>query len=338
MVRTRGGPRALGSGTGRDMGRDEDDIDVPRRRRPIASACRQQVTEDIPDVTEDVPHVDEDILTADVDDADVAADGAEGSAAEHGKGFPGHWIEDSKKIGPEMQEKALGGGGEHLLATPHCHIISGEEARAETVRAHGAYVRLSWLREVYESRCQARRWIVATRAYLLHLVGCTLFANKSATHVHVVHPEAFRDLGQTGGYAWGVAALVHISGYMSTFAVFISASLIMRMLRLPHVPRDERWMHFRDHLAPAGEICVVPGQVSADYMEWFFKISHLFVTPTHEGDEPKQPATPDVDAYVEPHVPRRFQLQLISPYIQWFLVKVAKRSHKGWSVCSTLGW
>ena len=81
---------------------------------------------------------------------------------------------------------------------------------------------------------------------------------------------------------------------------------------------DERWMHFRDHLAPAGEICVVPGQVSADYMEWFFKISHLFVTPTHEGDEPKQPATPDVDAYVEPHVPRRFQLQLISPYIQWY--------------------
>ena len=81
---------------------------------------------------------------------------------------------------------------------------------------------------------------------------------------------------------------------------------------------DERWMHFRDHLAPAGEICVVPGQVSADYMEWFFKISHLFVTPTHEGDEPKQPATPDVDAYVEPHVPWRFQLQLISPYLQWY--------------------
>ena len=108
MVRTRGGPRALGSGTGRGMGRDEHDVDVSRRCRPIAFTCRQrvqvdvaeevpqvtedvppQVTEDIPDVTEDVPHVDEDILTADVDDADVAADGAEGSAAEHGKGFPG---------------------------------------------------------------------------------------------------------------------------------------------------------------------------------------------------------------------------------------------------------
>ncbi|KAL5193473.1 Zinc finger BED domain-containing protein RICESLEEPER 2 [Glycine soja] len=59
-------------------------------------------------------------------------------------------------------------------------------------------------------RCQARQWIVAARAYLLHLVGCTPFANKSATYVHVVHLDAFRDLGQSGGYAWGVAALVHM--------------------------------------------------------------------------------------------------------------------------------
>ena len=59
-------------------------------------------------------------------------------------------------------------------------------------------------------RCQTRRWIVAARAYLLYLVGCTLFSNKSATNVHVVHLEAFRDLGQSAGYAWGVATLVHM--------------------------------------------------------------------------------------------------------------------------------
>ena len=69
--------------------------------------------------------------------------------------------------------------------------VSREEARAKIVRAHRAYVRLSWLREVYQSRCQARCWIVAVRAYLFHLVDCTLFANKSATHVHVVHLKGF---------------------------------------------------------------------------------------------------------------------------------------------------
>ena len=47
MVRTRGLARALGSGTDRGMGRDEDDIDVSRHRRPIASARRQRVQVDV---------------------------------------------------------------------------------------------------------------------------------------------------------------------------------------------------------------------------------------------------------------------------------------------------
>ncbi|KAH1190252.1 Protein MAIN-LIKE 2 [Glycine max] len=41
---------------------------------------------------------------------------------------------------------------------------------------------------------------------LLHF----FFANKSATHVHVVFLDAFRDLNQSGSYAWGTAALVHM--------------------------------------------------------------------------------------------------------------------------------
>ncbi|KAH1209957.1 Protein MAIN-LIKE 2 [Glycine max] len=62
------------------------------------------------------------------------------------------------------------------------------------LKAGRPHVRLGWLWDVYESQCRARRWVVAARTYLLHLVGCTLFANKSSTHVHVVHLEAFKDL------------------------------------------------------------------------------------------------------------------------------------------------
>jgi len=79
--------------------------------------------------------------------------------------------------------------------------VSGDEARAKTAQCHGAYVRLPWLREIYHSKCEARHRTVATRAYLLHLLGCTLFANKNATHVHVVFLDAFRDLSQSGSYA-----------------------------------------------------------------------------------------------------------------------------------------
>ncbi|KAL5126093.1 Protein MAIN-LIKE 1 [Glycine soja] len=96
----------------------------------------------------------------------------------------------------------------HALSTEEARFlftelleVSAEEARAETTLTRGAYVRLGWVRDIYETRCQARRWIVAARAYLLHLVGCTLFANKSATYVHVVHLDAFRDLVHSGGYA-----------------------------------------------------------------------------------------------------------------------------------------
>ena len=55
--------------------------------------------------------------------------------------------------------------------------------------------------------------------YLLHLLGYTLFANKSATNVHVVYLEALRDLSQTGRYAWGVAALVHMYDQLSDVSI-----------------------------------------------------------------------------------------------------------------------
>ncbi|KAL5194532.1 Protein MAIN-LIKE 1 [Glycine soja] len=51
---------------------------------------------------------------------------------------------------------------------------------------------------------------VAARAYLLHLVGCTLFVKKNVTHVHVVFLDVFRDLSQTRSYSWGAAVLVHM--------------------------------------------------------------------------------------------------------------------------------
>jgi len=66
---------------------------------------------------------------------------------------------------------------------------------------------------------------------------------------------------------------------------------------------DDRWLHFLDHLVPTREICVVPGQVAPDYMDWFFRISHLFVTQTEDGAEPRHPPTPHDEEFVEPPIP-----------------------------------
>ena len=88
--------------------------------------------------------------------------------------------------------------------------VSANEARAEIVQCHGAYVQLSWLRDIYRSKCDTTQWTVTARVYLLHLVGCTLFANKIVTHVHVLSLDAFHDLTQSGSYTWGVVVLVHM--------------------------------------------------------------------------------------------------------------------------------
>jgi len=60
-------------------------------------------------------------------------------------------------------------------------------ASEETRHCREAHVRLTWLKDVYEDACSRRQWIVAVRAYLLHLVGCTIFADKNVTSVSVFY-------------------------------------------------------------------------------------------------------------------------------------------------------
>ena len=81
---------------------------------------------------------------------------------------------------------------------------------AETRHCRGGHVRLSWLREMYEDTCTRRQWTIATRAYLLHLVGCTIFADKSATSVSVSYWGLFVVLRHTEGYSWAAATLTHM--------------------------------------------------------------------------------------------------------------------------------
>ncbi|KAH1254789.1 hypothetical protein GmHk_04G011150 [Glycine max] len=71
-------------------------------------------------------------------------------------------------------------------------MVSTESVRAEQP---------SVVDRTYTCNGYAGHWTTAARTYLLHLLGCTLFANKSATNVHVVYLEALRDLSMTKRYA-----------------------------------------------------------------------------------------------------------------------------------------
>ncbi|KAJ1408949.1 Aminotransferase-like, plant mobile domain [Sesbania bispinosa] len=88
--------------------------------------------------------------------------------------------------------------------------VSHADAFTETEITRGAYVRLSSLRDVYNSNLQQKNLDATARAYLLHLVGCTIFADKSETTVRVTYLELFRDLSSVGNIAWGAAALAYL--------------------------------------------------------------------------------------------------------------------------------
>ncbi|KAJ1420770.1 putative serine/threonine-protein phosphatase 7 long form-like protein [Sesbania bispinosa] len=55
--------------------------------------------------------------------------------------------------------------------TGQCSKVSHVDAFIETEITRGAYVRLSWLREIYNSNLQQKNLDAAARAYLLHLVA-----------------------------------------------------------------------------------------------------------------------------------------------------------------------
>jgi len=91
-----------------------------------------------------------------------------------------------------------------LLGVPH------DPANAALRDGRGNAVLLSWLRDHYATFCENENWEIAARAYLLHLIGCTIFLDKSATSVSISYLSLFRDLALCGSYAWGAAALAHM--------------------------------------------------------------------------------------------------------------------------------
>ncbi|XP_040868404.1 protein MAINTENANCE OF MERISTEMS isoform X1 [Glycine max] len=71
----------------------------------------------------------------------------------------------------------------------------------------------------------------------------------------------------------------------------------------------DRWIHYSDHMVPAGEVCTVSGQCVSDYMDWFFRISHPFMTsdqasdPLPDGHAPQPRVIPQAPQTDIPHVP-----------------------------------
>ncbi|GFP80828.1 serine/threonine-protein phosphatase 7 long form homolog [Phtheirospermum japonicum] len=74
----------------------------------------------------------------------------------------------------------------------------------------GGMVKLSWLKETF-SECPKNASVedveCRTRAYLLYLIGSTVFSTTTGNKVPVMYLPLFEDFDEAGKYAWGAAAL-----------------------------------------------------------------------------------------------------------------------------------
>ncbi|KAH1193976.1 hypothetical protein GmHk_19G054880 [Glycine max] len=67
------------------------------------------------------------------------------------------------------------------------------------------------------------------------------------------------------------------------------------------------WLHsdysatsccFGEYIAPIGQLCAVPGHCSPDYMDWFYMISHPFMSLAQPGDPPRVPSVQQYKEFV----------------------------------------
>jgi len=91
--------------------------------------------------------------------------------------------------------------------------VSPQEADDELGMVWGSSVRLEWLRSKFfnvTDSASDRRIDYAVKAYLLYLVGCTLFSDKSGTRVSIDNLKLSEDLDLVSSYAWGDVALAYL--------------------------------------------------------------------------------------------------------------------------------
>ncbi|CAK8536887.1 unnamed protein product [Lathyrus sativus] len=98
--------------------------------------------------------------------------------------------------------------------------VSQRVVQQQIRECRGSYYKLEWLYDLFVEHKVASRWDYATRAYLLMLVGSTIFADKSFTLVEARYLSLFIDLDGLPGYSWGATALVTLYRYLGDASMF----------------------------------------------------------------------------------------------------------------------
>ncbi|KAH1262190.1 Protein MAIN-LIKE 2 [Glycine max] len=169
--------------------------------------------------------------------------------------------------------------------------VSAEEARAETTRSRGAYLdEASW---------------TTTRQIAGYL---TLLQHFPSVH-QCVADDAYQEMSSRAS-RW-LTSKAHMKGITGApYRARCDALTVTDVSWLPYTKHQgvrafELISSFQGQLRWGPMVVTARPErvVSADYMEWFFWISHLFMIPTQAGDQPKDAPAADPEEYIQPPSP-----------------------------------
>ncbi|KAH1210784.1 Protein MAIN-LIKE 1 [Glycine max] len=204
-------------------------------------------------------------------------------------------------------------------------LVSGEAARAETTHCHEPYIgRYAWgaavLVHMYDHLNNA---CISTSQQLvgyITLLQCWIHEHFLSVAECIADPDY--DEVSPCACRWiatkKTVKIISIETYSPRvsfdFMLFRSAPLGARccqtLNREGHAPVGVGKWASLPRVRPArigsgpGEMCVVPGQCVADYMDWFFVISHPFMTAAQPSNPPRDPLATHDASFVEPHIPQ----------------------------------
>ncbi|KAJ1441829.1 Phosphatidylinositol-specific phospholipase C, X domain, partial [Sesbania bispinosa] len=184
--------------------------------------------------------------------------------------------------------------------------VTGRLFSLPAIGTEEANMMLRWLRDLYENSVQQGNLDVAAQAYLLHLVGCTIFVDKSGTLVRVGYLELFMDLDMIAWYmtllqAWIYEHFPHIVSRQPNSSYEEGRPLSKRWAPLPGTgesifasPNDAfpvsdildvhyHFLHYQEHLLEEvyrGPMMTIPGECADDYLRWYYRISHPYLIPS----------------------------------------------------------
>ncbi|XP_057428230.1 protein MAIN-LIKE 1-like [Lotus japonicus] len=137
--------------------------------------------------------------------------------------------------------------------------VTQADAEEEIRKSLGPYARYTWLLKVDEDMTKEGKTKKAARAFLLRLVGMTIFCGKTNNKVDVAYLGMFMDLEKVKEYAWGAMTLAFLydqlkdatkvctnslGGYLNLFQTWIFehflASLFDRNLNRKYSEKDSR--------------------------------------------------------------------------------------------------